>query len=50
MFMGKVLPTSIASHQPQSAGSGVFNEHEKCDVACSRDSDGGSGQTELSSA
>ena len=39
MFPGKVLPTSTASHQPQSAGSVVFKVHEKCDAACSRDLD-----------
>ena len=27
---GKVMPTSTASHQPQCAGSDVFNVHEKC--------------------
>ena len=54
MFMGKVLPTSTASNQPQSAGSDwrldVFNVCEKCDASCSRDLGNYSGYTELSSA
>ena len=54
MFMGKFLPTSSTSHQPQSAGSDllldVFNVCEKCDAACSRDLGNGSVLTEPSSA
>ena len=42
------------AHQPQPAASdpnwGVFNMHEKCDVACSRDLGHEGGYTELSTA
>ena len=50
MFMGKILATYTASRQPQSAGSDVFNVHEKCDAACSRDLGNDNGYTEPSSA
>ena len=34
-----------AIHQPQSAGSDLFDVHERCDAACSRDLGNDSGYT-----
>ena len=50
LFMGKVLPLSTTSNQPQSASSDVFNVHKKCDAACSRDLGNDSGYAGSSSA